>query len=195
MAHAPLPVILTKPGDPHPFVAKMLQRNLLRISYVSERNVFDQVTLAWCLVALGREADAASICDGIASGVDFTFQGRYEPVWTPAYSGVVLGLWLAQKRGDDARAAALEALARQIPGKAGKPRQRADAIRKEVAARIADARAEGMRDRAIALLQGQPLEWLTAELTMPITDVPRDFVEAQLAEAIGCVGEIVARGR
>ena len=51
------------------------------------------------------------------------------------------------------------------------------------------------RDRAIALLQGQPLEWLTAELTMPITDVPRDFVEAQLAEAIVCVGQIVARGR
>jgi hypothetical protein len=195
MATAPLPAILTRPSDPHPFVAKLKARKLGDISYASERNVFDQVTLAWCLVALGREADAAAICEAIAHNVDFEVRDRYESVWGPAYSGVVLGSWLAQRRGDTARAAELEAIARRVPGKVAKPRQRAEAIRREAQERMAEARAATLRDRAFALLQAHPLEWLTAELTMPITDVPRDVVEATLAEAIACVREIVARGR
>lgn len=194
-AAAALPPILARITDPHPFITKLKQRRLPRISYTVERNVFDQVTLAWCLVALGREADAATICEAIARNVDFTFQGKYPGVWIPAYGGVVLGLWLAQKRGDEANAAELLKVASAIPGKIAKHRQRAEAIRKETAERIAGARAEGLRERALAILQAQPLEWLTAELTMPITDVPREIVERQLDEAIATVKEVMARGR
>lgn len=190
-----LPPILTRAADPHPFIAKFKQRRLPRISYTVERNVFDQVTLAWCLVALGREEDAAPICEAIAHNVDFTFQGKYPGVWIPAYSGVVLGIWLAQRRGDEARAEELRAVAAAIPGKIAKPRQRAEAIRKETAERIAGARDEGLRERALAILQAQPLEWLTAELTMPITDVPREVVERQLHETLAAVREVIVRGR
>ncbi|MFT3775089.1 MAG: hypothetical protein QM820_57815 [Minicystis sp.] len=192
---AAIPAILTRPADPHPFVTKLKQRKLARVSYAAERNVWDQVCLAWCLVALDREADATAICEAIAHNVDFAWKGTYQPVWVPAYEGVVLALWLAQRRGDARRAEDLEAIARAIPGKTPKPRQRAEAIRKDGPEKVAEARAEQQRDRALSLLQAHPLEWLTAELTMPITDVPRDVVEKQLGEAIECLRTIIARPR
>ncbi|APR85022.1 Hypothetical protein A7982_10371 [Minicystis rosea] len=192
---APIPTILVRPGDPHPLIAKMKERKLARVSYTAERNVWDQVTVAWCLVALDREDEAAAVCEAIARNVDYTFHGQYPGVWAPAYEAAVLGLWLAQRRGDTARVAELEAVARTIPGKIPKPRQRAEAIRKDGPEKIAEARAEMQRDRALSLLQAHPLEWLTAELTMPITDVPRELVEKQLGEAIACLRDIVARPR
>jgi hypothetical protein len=191
----PVPAVLTRLRDPHPFIAKLKERKLARIDYTAERNVWDQVTLAWCLVALERWADAASICEALAKKVDFTLQGKYPGVWVPAYEGVVLGIWLAQRRGDKRRAAELTAVAGAIPGRVAKPRQRADAIKNESQAKISEARLEGQRDRALALLQAHPLEWLTAELTMPITDLPRDLLERQLDEAIEALRSIIARPR
>jgi hypothetical protein len=93
----PFPPVFLADGETHPFVRKFKSGLEKRLSLTRMAELFQEVELAWLLVALGRTDEAFEVVHFIESNVDFT--GNHN-VWSPVSAAIALEarlLRLAQK--------------------------------------------------------------------------------------------------